>query len=152
MRPQSFAVITAIGINRPGLGRDQGRGDAHILDVSRGEQAFADQARSSIHRHMQLLAEGETVTVVVSAEPGIWIRLACRPILLAWASRGACDHRGVDQRALLDQKVTSIQLALQFGEQTLDQSVLRQTLPKPPDRAVVRRLVLQRQPSKTLET
>src|ERR1700721_1785906 len=68
------------------------------------------------------------------------------------ADRGTCDQRGADQRALLDQKATSIQLALQFGEQVLDQSVLRQTLPKPPDRAVVRRLVLQRQPGKTLET
>ena len=91
---------------------------------------------------MHLVAEGEATALIVGAEPGVRIGLTRRSLFLAGATRGTCDHRGVDQCALLDQKAPGLELALQFGEQALDQSVLGQTLPEPPDRAVVRRRVL----------
>src|SRR5258705_8680025 len=70
---------------------------------------------------MHLVAEGEAATFIVRTKPGIRVSLADRSFVLARATRCARHHRGIDQRALLDQKAAGIELPLQFGKQPLDQ-------------------------------
>src|SRR5260370_35159899 len=100
---------------------------------------------------MHLVAEGEAATFIVRTKPGIRVSLADRSFVLARATRCARHHRGIDQRALLDQKAAGTELPLQFGKQPLAQPPFRQPLPEPPNRAVVRRNTLARQPGEAQE-
>src|ERR1700719_556292 len=100
---------------------------------------------------MHLVAEGEAATFIVRTKPGIRVILAERPFVLARATRCARHHRGIDQRTLLDQKAAGIELPLQLSKQPLDQPSFRQTLPEPPNRTVVRRHILERQPGEAQE-
>src|SRR5512142_1031395 len=71
LRPQGGTVIGAIAIDRAGLGRQQRTGDAHVLNISAGEQHRPDQARAVIDRDMQLVAEAEPATLVGGAKAGV---------------------------------------------------------------------------------
>src|SRR5690242_20167319 len=95
---------------------------------------------------MRLVAEIGLVALARETGLGVaWIDAAA----LIRTPHGASNEGRVDQRAALDDKAERLELAVDRGQQLRRQAKLVDRLAKPPDRGVVRRLHLQRQPAET---
>src|SRR6185312_12470042 len=115
----------------------------------------ANEGVACIHTCMDLVAEHALFAFAAPAGIAICRWFGQRILrILAWLARwigAGRDQRGVDQGALLEDQLFGFQLPIDLSENLLDQPVLRQFLPKPPQRAVVRRPIVQTQTNKATE-
>ncbi len=143
---QRSAVVATIGIDRAAGLEQQLRRHGHLLAIGGRQQRAPDQPGTTIHRDMHLVAEGEAPALVARAEARVGIAWADLVFGHARPARRARHDRGIDQRPLLHRQTPRLELRRQLGEQTVDQPIRPELLAKAPDRRMVRRLVLARQP------
>src|SRR5579859_2410844 len=108
-----------------------------------------------IHARVDFIAEHALFAFPAPASIAIrrWFGWRTLAILTCLAGRpGSCrDQRGVDQRSLLEDQLLGLQLPIDLSEDILDQTVLGEFLPKPPQCRVIRGLIVQAQTNKAAE-
>ena len=115
----------------------------------------ANDGVACIYTRVDLVAE--YTLFALTAPPGIRIRRWFGRRVLRTLARfawwiGPCrDQRSVNQRALLEDQLPGFQLPVDLSENLLEQPVLGEFLPKPPQRRVIRGLIVQAQTNKAAE-
>ncbi|MDB5708644.1 MAG: hypothetical protein JWL96_714 [Sphingomonas bacterium] len=149
--PAIPTFITAIGIDRLLIARDQGASLVWLGRSRRGEAGAADQPRTFIDADVETIAEIALAVLAGPVRAGLaWVstpgtNLCARRIM------GRPDDRRIQQRALFEHQPTRIELLCHLLEAALHNARLGHCRPEPADRRLVRRAAVQRkaaEPSK----
>src|SRR5271165_4787042 len=125
---------------------DHGLAALTVVQVGAGHFCLTHDAARLVHRQMRLVAE--VSLVVLDRKARVGVARADLTLLDRRRFHRRGDDRGVHQRAALDDQSQSVELPVHLGKQRLRQAELLDPLPEPPDRRMVRRLLVERNAAK----